>query len=74
MIYKVAEAGAVPFDDMTKDQQAEGIAITIAIVSGKCDICPHIALCSTDDNFKFPEDAFCMGKKRELRAEKGEPR
>lgn len=74
MIYKVANGGAVPFDDMTKDHQAEGIAIAIAIVSGKCDICPHIALCSTDDNFKFPVDAFCMRKKRELLAEKGERR
>lgn len=48
------------------EELAEGAAIHAAVVSGKCNQCPSLAQCSTDDNFVFPADAFCMKEKARL--------
>lgn len=58
---------AVFFDDTyPADLQAEGLAVREAIMLGKCAQCPDLVKCSTDKNFKFPPNAFCMVKKQEI--------
>ena len=45
------------------EKQAEGIAVFSAVMSGECNKCLSLAECSTNDHFRFPEDAFCMKRK-----------
>ena len=53
------------------DQQAEGIAIHWAVMSGKCNACEYITRCCSDSTFRFPADAFCTVKKKEILKEWG---
>ena len=49
------------------DKQAEGLAISQAIVGGHCDKCGFLAQCSTQGKkFKFPPSAWCMKRKTEI--------
>ena len=51
-----------------EDKQAEGLAIYQAVVEGHCDKCGFFSQCSTQDDFKFPEFAWCMRRKTEILA------
>lgn len=51
------------------EKQAEGLAISQAIVGGHCDKCAYLPQCSTDDGFKFPALAWCMKRKAEIMKE-----
>ena len=44
----------------------EGMAIYLAVTSGECERCPHLALCRSDDGFVFPSEAYCMKMKAKL--------
>ena len=48
------------------DRQAESMAVCTAIMTGECDKCPCLAECSTNDDFQFPADAFCMKRKEDI--------
>lgn len=48
------------------EKMAEGRAISSAIVSGACNVCPHLPRCCTDSRFAFPADAACMKEKAKL--------
>lgn len=48
------------------DVQAEGIAVSQAVVSGACDKCGFLARCSTDDKFQPPVFAWCSKRKAEI--------
>lgn len=52
-----------PYD---REKIAEGLAISNSVLNGECDICPSVAVCSSNENFKFPADAACMVHKREI--------
>ena len=45
------------------EKQAEGLAISQAIVDGHCETCGFLPQCSTQKNFKFPVFAWCMRRK-----------
>lgn len=47
-------------EDLPPEKQAEGLGVQAAALLGECFRCEHYARCSTDETFKFPEDAFCM--------------
>lgn len=49
-----------------RDKNAEGLAIANSVLNGECDICPSVAVCSSNGNFKFPTDAACTVHKREI--------
>ena len=51
------------------DTQAEGIAVSQAIMGGHCDKCGFLPQCSTLDDFKFPAFAWCMKRKVEILAQ-----
>ena len=51
------------------EKQAEGIAISQAIVGGHCIECGFYKKCTTDNRFKFPVFAWCMRKKAEILAD-----
>ena len=51
------------------EKQAEGLAISQAIVYGHCDKCGFLSQCSTQDDFKFPVFAWCMQRKAEILAD-----
>lgn len=51
----------------SQDKQIEGIAISQAVVSGKCFECPHYKRCSSDKTFCFPPDAWRMRQKKKMR-------
>lgn len=54
------------------DKQAEGIAVSWAVVSGACNKCKHLNRCERDGKFLPPSGAACMIKKAEiLQAQKG---
>jgi len=48
------------------DVQAEGIAIQEAVVEQRCNTCPFIARCVSDDTFRPPFFAWCQARKREI--------
>ena len=51
----------------TPEKQAEGLAISQAIVYGHCDKCGFLSQCSTQgETFRFPVFAWCMIKKAEI--------
>lgn len=55
------------FDGVTHgDKQAEGIAISEAVVNGKCNNCPFLKECQSNENFKFPEPAWCYQRKMQI--------
>lgn len=47
-------------EDLPPEKQAEGVGVQAAVLLGECFHCAHYARSSTDETFKFPEDAFCM--------------
>lgn len=49
-----------------REKSAEALGIAASVLNGECDICPAIAVCSSNGNFKFPTDAACMVHKREI--------
>lgn len=52
------------------DKQAEGLAISQAIVGGHCDKCGFLQQCSTQGGaFRFPVFAWCMRRKAEILAD-----
>ena len=51
------------------DKQAEGIAVSQAIMGGHCNKCGFLTQCSTQDDFQFPAFAWCMRRKAEILAE-----
>ena len=42
------------------EKQAEGLGVSEAVVSGKCDTCKYYPTCTTNEAFAFPVDAACM--------------
>ena len=53
----------------TPEKQAEGLAISQAIVYGHCDKCGFLSQCSTQgEAFRFPVFAWCMRRKAEILA------
>lgn len=48
------------------EKQAEGLAISQAIVGGHCAKCGFLPQCSTQDDFMFPVFAWCMKRKAEI--------
>lgn len=49
------------------DKQAEGLAISQAIVGGHCEKCGFLPQCSTQgEAFQFPVFAWCMRRKAEI--------
>lgn len=52
------------------EKQAEGLAISQAIVFGHCDRCRFLPKCSTQgEAFRFPASAWCMSRKAEIIAD-----
>ena len=47
-------------------KQAEGVAISQAIMGGHCNKCGFLPQCSTQDDFQFPAFAWCMMRKAEI--------
>lgn len=45
------------------EKQAEGLAVSQAIVGGHCHKCGFFPQCSTQDDFQFPVFAWCMKRK-----------
>ena len=52
-------------------KQAEGLAISQAIVGGHCHKCGCFPQCSTQNDFRFPVFAWCMKRKAEILKEMG---
>lgn len=49
------------------EKQAEGLAISQAIVGGHCEKCGFLPQCSTQgEAFQFPVFAWCMRRKAEI--------
>lgn len=48
------------------DMQAEGIAVSEAVLNGECNKCQSLSECCTNEFFKFPTDAYCMKRKNEI--------
>ncbi len=48
------------------EKQAEGIAVSQAVVEGHCNNCQFLKKCSTDYSFKLPAFAWCSLRKREI--------
>ncbi len=55
--------------EYTMEQQAEGIAVSEAVVFGACDRCESLARCSTDVGFRPPADAWCVKRKAGILAD-----
>lgn len=49
-----------------REKQAEGIAVSEAIVSGKCNDCPVFKRCTADRNFSFPFFTWCFQRKQQI--------
>jgi hypothetical protein len=49
-----------------REKSAEALGIGESVLNGECDICPSVAVCSSNGCFKFPKDAACMIHKREI--------
>ena len=47
-------------------KRAEACAVNWAVCSGKCDKCRYLDECETNRSFKFPDDAACTIKKKEI--------
>lgn len=48
------------------EKQMEGLAIGQAVVSGECFKCSYYKRCSSDETFRFPAEAACMKRKKNL--------
>lgn len=49
-----------------REKQAEGLAISEAVASGKCDKCAFLKQCARDRNFEFPVFAWCQQRKHQI--------
>ena len=51
------------------EKQAEGLAVNWAVITGACNYCRHVKICSSELSDylweTFPHDAPCMVKMRE---------
>ena len=57
----------VIFDmDYPKEEQAEGIAVSRAVVYGHCEKCGFLKNCATNNNFKPPVFAWCQQEKKRI--------
>ena len=57
----------VIFDkDYPKEKQAEGIAVSHAVVYGHCEKCEYLKSCSTNDKFQPPVFAWCQQEKKRI--------
>lgn len=54
-----------------KDKQAEGLAISIAVATGKCNDCEFLKQCENDRAFQFPPQAWCQQQKQRILKEWG---
>ena len=55
------------FDQLyPKEKQAEGIAISEAVLTGKCNECGFLNQCKSNGNFQFPLFAWCQQRKRNI--------
>lgn len=48
------------------EKQAEGISISEAIASGECNECKFLKECESNENFEFPESAWCHQRKMQI--------
>lgn len=48
------------------EKQAEGLAVSQAVVEGHCSNCGFLKQCSTDCSFKPPVLAWCARRKSEI--------
>ena len=57
------------------EQEAEGLAVTAAVLSGACDRCPYLSECEAQTLAAFPPDAWCSQKREsyvtQLRRKRG---
>ncbi len=49
-----------------REKQAEGLAVSEAIVNGQCRKCAFLKECSADKNFEFPVFAWCHQRKHQI--------
>lgn len=57
----------VIFDrDYQKEKQAEGIAVSHAVVYGHCEKCGFLKICATNDKFQPPVFAWCQQEKKRI--------
>ena len=49
-----------------REKQAEGLAISEAVLTGKCEKCPFLNKCERDRNFEFPIMAWCQKRKNQI--------
>ena len=49
-----------------REKQAEGLAISEAVASGKCDKCAFLKQCTKDRDFEFPVFAWCQQRKHQI--------
>lgn len=52
--------------ECSDEEVAEALAVQYAMLNMFCQHCRYYRNCSTDMNFKFPEEAECMKKKKEI--------
>ena len=53
-------------EELPREKQAEGIAVSEAVASGECARCMHLPVCEKVETFKPPGGAFCMVRKAEI--------
>ena len=53
-------------EELPREKQAEGVAVSEAVVSSECDRCMHLPVCERVETFKPPSGAFCMVRKAEI--------
>lgn len=49
-----------------REKQAEGLAISEASASGRCEKCAFLKQCARDSNFEFPVFAWCQQRKHQI--------
>lgn len=49
-----------------EEKQAEGLAISEAVATGKCNECGFLKQCESDRFFEFPSSAYCQKRKHEI--------
>lgn len=49
-----------------EDKQAEGIAVSEAVATGRCHACGYLRQCERDQSFKPPVLAWCQQRKSQI--------
>lgn len=49
-----------------EDKQAEGIAVSEAVATGRCNACGYLRQCERDQSFKPPVLAWCQQRKLQI--------